>query len=265
MSKSNITPKNIKLLWGLAGGTCSFREKLRRCKTQLVKNIITTSTPTVTGQMAHEPPAERIINRELSDEELNSYDNLILLCHDHHKYVDEHPDIYTNLKLKKMKERHEYWVSITNKRDYNPVVQHRIKFYNIFLYSCTIYLAVAIYVSFISKEQGSFVFTYTILYLVIPFFVYTFDEKKLLDRVKEYKFPEKIKFRIKLFFFSFLTIIFIPIFAYFLWFEIYVDHNFYAIAELLGLPILMLIFLGSFKRGEKPRFLIRKFNYEPIE
>ncbi len=79
-----------------------------------------------------------------------------------------------------MKKVHEYWVSLINKRDYNPVVQHRIIFYNIFLYACSIYIAAMSFLFFRSTEEFSFVFTYTMLYMLIPLFAYTFDKRKLL-------------------------------------------------------------------------------------
>lgn len=94
---TDISRSEIKKLWGLAGGMCCFRENLRRCKVQLVKNIFSTNDPTVIGQMAHDehseqsknPAIQRRINEKLSPEKLNSYDNLILLCYNHHKIIDK--------------------------------------------------------------------------------------------------------------------------------------------------------------------------------
>ena len=43
----------------------------------------------------------------MTEEELNDYDNLILLCPKHHDIVDKDEDTYSVKKLKKMKKDHE--------------------------------------------------------------------------------------------------------------------------------------------------------------
>ena len=52
----------------------------------------------------------------LSEEELDEYDNLILLCRTHHKMVDDQPNTYTVDVLKDMKRKHENWVRETLQR-----------------------------------------------------------------------------------------------------------------------------------------------------
>lgn len=43
----------------------------------------------------------------LSEEKLNEYENLILLCKNHHKMVDDQPETYTADTLREMKRKHE--------------------------------------------------------------------------------------------------------------------------------------------------------------
>lgn len=49
-------------------------------------------------------------NSELTEIEKNSYNNLILLCRNHHKVIDSQENTYTYDKLIAMKEGHERWV-----------------------------------------------------------------------------------------------------------------------------------------------------------
>lgn len=80
-----ISDKDIKLLWGRAGGHCSAP----RCPEDLTR-YLAKSGDIVLGQMAHvigrQPGAAR------SDEKVgidDSYENLILLCPNHHTLVDK--------------------------------------------------------------------------------------------------------------------------------------------------------------------------------
>ncbi|MFA4830486.1 MAG: HNH endonuclease [Thermodesulfovibrionales bacterium] len=45
-----------------------------------------------------------------TQEDLNKYDNLILLCRIHHKIIDDQPNTYTVERLRKIKVTHEKWV-----------------------------------------------------------------------------------------------------------------------------------------------------------
>jgi hypothetical protein len=46
----------------------------------------------------------------MADDVRNGYDNLLLLCKPHHKFVDDHPDVYSIDRLKGVKNEHEAWV-----------------------------------------------------------------------------------------------------------------------------------------------------------
>lgn len=97
-----IRSKDEKQLWGKAAGKCSI------CKKELFHNGV------VLGQQAH------IIAKKLngprgesgmSEMERNTYDNLILLCSDHHDEIDKNPDAWPSEKLHEIKRQHETWVS----------------------------------------------------------------------------------------------------------------------------------------------------------
>lgn len=79
-----ISNKNIKLLWGKAAGHCSAP----RCREDLTR-YLAKSGDTVLGEMAHvigrKPGAARSDGAIVDD----SYDNLILLCTNHHTLIDK--------------------------------------------------------------------------------------------------------------------------------------------------------------------------------
>lgn len=71
-----ITSKDIKHLWARAGGRCSI------CDQDLTK-----TGGDVAHIVARQPDGPRG-DAELSPEERDAYDNLILLCPDHHRLID---------------------------------------------------------------------------------------------------------------------------------------------------------------------------------
>ena len=46
----------------------------------------------------------------MTEEERDRYSNLLLLCRNHHKIVDDHPEKYTVESLHRIKQEHESWV-----------------------------------------------------------------------------------------------------------------------------------------------------------
>jgi hypothetical protein len=66
--------------------------------------------PVVTGEIAHivsSRPGGPRSTYNLSPGEHDKYPNLVLLCPEHHKIIDEHPEIYTVERLRQMKADHE--------------------------------------------------------------------------------------------------------------------------------------------------------------
>jgi hypothetical protein len=99
-----ISDRTRKTLWARAGGRCSL------CRILLVTHSTDTDAASVFGQEAHivaqspgGPRAGRVA-------EVDSYNNLILLCSIHHKQIDDQPEFFTVERLTAMKLGHEVWV-----------------------------------------------------------------------------------------------------------------------------------------------------------
>lgn len=115
MSKTRsriITPTVEKTIWGLAAGRCEFEG----CNCFLGQNQITAEY----GNYAEKAHIEAVSAggaryREIMDNsELNSAENIMLLCAKCHKTIDENSDKYPVERLKKMKQEHEnrvYWMT----------------------------------------------------------------------------------------------------------------------------------------------------------
>lgn len=94
------TPATVKKLFALSGNQCAFP----KCTQALVDE------DTVFGEIAHIVAAEDKGPRaddSISQEEKRSFDNLILLCSNHHKTIDRNPDDFSVPMLKDMKSSHE--------------------------------------------------------------------------------------------------------------------------------------------------------------
>jgi hypothetical protein len=107
-----ITEKAIKLLWANAAGRCSFTGCQERLTIEQAANI----TPYTSGEMAHikgEKAGSSRHDASQTNEERNGYENLILLCPNHHTLIDkkENEIIYSADVLIKMKIMHEDNVS----------------------------------------------------------------------------------------------------------------------------------------------------------
>lgn len=100
------------MLWGRSGGVCAM------CKKQLFEDESLADDPSVLGQECHIVGEEESANsprglHPLPLAERNLYDNLILLCRDHHKIIDDQPEKYTVEELHRIKNEHIIWVRQT--------------------------------------------------------------------------------------------------------------------------------------------------------
>ena len=107
-----ISEKAIKLLWSNAAGRCSFTD----CNERLTVEQAAHSAPHTLGEMAHIKGKKKGSNRydgTQTDEQRDSYENLILLCPNHHTLIDkpENEEIYTVDILLEMKIDHEAFIS----------------------------------------------------------------------------------------------------------------------------------------------------------
>jgi hypothetical protein len=112
----NYSAKTLKMLWGRSGNLCALPE----CRMNLIINHEETGGDSVIGTMDHivaikgnGPRGEA----DLPEKDRDEYSNLILLCSNCHKIVDDNPDIYTVEKLIELKNKHEKWVSETLEYD----------------------------------------------------------------------------------------------------------------------------------------------------
>lgn len=107
-----ITEKTIKLLWANAAGRCSFTG----CEERLTIEQAANAAPYTLGEMAHikgEKAGSNRYDKSQTTHERDSYENLILLCPNHHTLIDkpENEGIYSDDVLTKMKITHEKNVS----------------------------------------------------------------------------------------------------------------------------------------------------------
>jgi hypothetical protein len=100
-----IAEKDIKLLWGRAGGVCSNPDCRERVA---VTNA--TGQSFLTGEMAHIIARQAHGPRGNGEGGADTYQNLILLCPNCHTKVDKTPGDYPVDLLLKWKGDHERWV-----------------------------------------------------------------------------------------------------------------------------------------------------------
>ncbi|CAK1718014.1 HNH nuclease domain-containing protein [Vibrio crassostreae] len=93
----SISNPELKKLYGLAAGRCGI------CKINVFDNDVHI------GEMAHiiAKKAKGARGGTNLSGDRNGYDNLILLCANHHTEVDQNPDFYTVEKLHRIKAEHE--------------------------------------------------------------------------------------------------------------------------------------------------------------
>lgn len=103
----SISERTAKIIWGQCAARCCL------CK----KDVLYEgegSVSSLIGEIAHivgeSTRAARGIST-LSLEERNDIDNLLLLCRDHHKIVDDDPQSYPVERLHRIKEEHIAWIA----------------------------------------------------------------------------------------------------------------------------------------------------------
>ena len=117
-----IHAKDIKILWAKAAGRCSMPE----CRKVLVaeasdavpsKNVLIGENCHIIGEKDTSPRGKSILN----DDERNRYPNLVLLCRNHHRIIDEDEKEWPVERLHMVKGDHEIWVetALTESDDVN--------------------------------------------------------------------------------------------------------------------------------------------------
>jgi hypothetical protein len=99
-SPSGPSQRTVKRLFAVSGNRCAFPN----CRTGIVNQ------ETILGEICHiksaRPNGPRYDALQSADER-HGYDNLILLCANHHTVIDDDEEAYTVERLAKMKREHE--------------------------------------------------------------------------------------------------------------------------------------------------------------
>lgn len=97
----SISVKSRKILWGRSGNRCAFpgcNEELHQTVGEIGCTLIGMECH-IEAQSANGPR----FNKDYTEKEIDSFENLILLCPNHHKIIDDNPEEYTVDRLKQMK------------------------------------------------------------------------------------------------------------------------------------------------------------------
>jgi hypothetical protein len=104
-----ITLKTLVMLWGRAAHRCAFTN----CRLSLISDATGTDDESLIGESCHIVGESALGPRgdsELTATQRDKYSNLILLCRNHHKLVDDQVGTYTVERLHEIKSAHEKWV-----------------------------------------------------------------------------------------------------------------------------------------------------------
>lgn len=117
-----ISDRTRKNLWAKSANRCSV------CKTKLFSKK-KDSTEFNIGEECHIISSSKNGPRHKSNiDTYDSYDNLILLCRNHHREIDELTETYTEELLRYIKFNHEKWVQETLDNSIKPENKIKPKF-----------------------------------------------------------------------------------------------------------------------------------------
>jgi hypothetical protein len=122
-----VSVKTQKMLWGRAAARCAFPT----CRIPLVLDETETDDPALIGENCHivsgasEGPRR---DPAFPRDKIDLYGNLILLCRNHHREVDEQENKYTPDVLRNLKQDHEEWVT-SSLESYDPQKQRDDEYY----------------------------------------------------------------------------------------------------------------------------------------
>ena len=106
-NKASFHDRDLKLLWGYAAARCS------RCRCDLIADATNVSPAAAVGENAHirsyKPKGPRY-DSTYPVAQLHRYENLILLCRNHHAPVDMQWHSYSVQELEGWKSAHEKWI-----------------------------------------------------------------------------------------------------------------------------------------------------------
>lgn len=97
------------MLWGRSGNRCAMPE----CRIELVMDMSETDDESLIGEECHiiaKKPKGPRGDKNYPVNKIDKYDNLILMCRNHHKIIDDNPSNYPVEDLKALKYDHEVWI-----------------------------------------------------------------------------------------------------------------------------------------------------------
>jgi hypothetical protein len=121
-----ISDRTRKILWGKSGNRCAI------CKMELVLDSTPNDDESVVGDECHIVSAQKNgprYDERYPQENIDTYQNLLLLCRVHHKMIDDQHETYMAELLHTIKENHEKWVvaKLTGSDSPKPVRIRRVK------------------------------------------------------------------------------------------------------------------------------------------
>lgn len=110
-----IIVKTRKILWSKAGNRCAF------CKKLLVQRIDIANADLIIGEECHiiSSKAKGPRGNILKMEDFDIYENLILLCANDHKLIDDFPETFTYEIIVNLKSNHEKWIDYVVDKELN--------------------------------------------------------------------------------------------------------------------------------------------------
>lgn len=114
-----IKVKTRKILWSKSGNRCAI------CKRQLVQKLPIVDDNFIIGEECHiisskaDGPRGQLGNLK----DFDTYENLILLCANDHKLVDEFPETFTVEIIKNIKLNHEKWIEEAIEKDLEEYIK----------------------------------------------------------------------------------------------------------------------------------------------
>lgn len=104
-----------KALWGAAAALCSFVDVDDLfCRVHLVQEAPDDDPSVIIGENAHiegEKPTAARYRADMTEEQRNAYENLLLMCPTHHTVIDKlRVETFSVPRLKAMKAKHEAWI-----------------------------------------------------------------------------------------------------------------------------------------------------------
>jgi len=101
-SPNDIT---VRMLCGVAAGRCEFKgcQESFFCDKVTLANLNNAFVAHIIASSAKGPRGDEGLSHQLSEK----LDNLMLMCHTHHKLVDDNPEVYPAEVLQDMKRSHE--------------------------------------------------------------------------------------------------------------------------------------------------------------